>query len=70
MASLRNRVITALRLTGQTSITAALRPGQANRCNDHELLANDFAGALRNSSRAAADPRVQSGRALPAVPGT
>jgi hypothetical protein len=32
MASLRNRVITALRLTGQTSITAALRPGQANRC--------------------------------------
>ena len=50
MASLRNLAIAILRLTGQTSIAAALRlprpPARPATANDHELLTDDFAGAL------------------------
>jgi hypothetical protein len=49
VAGLRNLTITILRLTGATSIAAALRDRarrQPAPTGDHELL-NDFAGTLR-----------------------
>jgi hypothetical protein len=48
MAALHNLAITILRLTGATSIAAALRyhaRRQLTPTDDHELL-NDYAGAL------------------------